>query len=256
MVRDAPLPTVDEIISTLKRSNIPTILIEGTDDLFIYRWIKRKITATPVALQACGGRNNLFSVYHRRSEFINSTVAYVADRDGFRFKPIPKEFAGIIFTKGYCIENDVYTGSEISNFIDPENKTELDTLREVIGSWFAYEVEKFLNCPECTNLENAGAHINLVTPNGNEICPKFSKSIGYIPANEKYRELVFSNYDFNVRGKQLFQMLARLLSRKGRFSKFTDKNLVEIALKTGENEALTPIIEKLENNLCLEKHSE
>ncbi|WP_240222717.1 DUF4435 domain-containing protein [Rheinheimera hassiensis] len=244
------LPTVDEIVNSLKRSFIPTILIEGSDDLFVYRWLKSSLNNTLVSLQPCGGRTNLFSIYDRRSEFEGKNVVFVADRDAFRFIEIPKNKSGIIFTTGYCIENDIYGGSDIHNFVDHDDKIKLELLRGIIGKWVAFEVSKTIKEREHALSVRVSTHINVVSPPGlNEICPQFSKEIGYTEPEKEVLEIVYRDYNLNVRGKQLFQMLSRFLAKKGRFSNFSDKNLIEIALKQGNNILLNRIVNDIKKEL-------
>lgn len=102
-------PTVDELVNTLKRSSIPNIVIEGTDDVFVYRWLKKKINKPLAGLLACGGRDKLFQIFDRRNEFPNTNVVFIADQDSYKFDGIPDNRKDIIFTSGYCIENDIST---------------------------------------------------------------------------------------------------------------------------------------------------
>ncbi len=202
-----------------------------------------------VSLQPCGGRNNLFSIYDRRSEFEGKNVAFVADKDTYRFESIPIDKAGIIFTSGYCIENDIYGGSNISSFLDEEDLPRHQLLKDIVGKWFSFEVERFMN-RECGNSLSVSNHINVVCPVGLEhICPHFAETIGYREPSAEILELVLVEYDLNVRGKQLFQMLSRFLSSKGRFSSFSEKNLIEIALKQGENHFLERIAIDIKRSL-------
>ncbi|MEJ2046395.1 MAG: DUF4435 domain-containing protein [Reinekea sp.] len=246
------LPTVDEIINSLKRSYLPTILIEGTDDVFIYRWLKSKLSTTLVSLQACGGRNNLFSIHDRREEFADKNVVFVADRDAYKFTGVPEFRSSIIFTSGYCIENDIYTGSNIDEFIDDEDRQDHQLLKEIIGKWFAFEVGRYQIDLEASQEAalTVATHINVVSPIGlRAICPKYATEIGYIEPDENILRYVTNDYDLNIRGKQLFQMLSRFLSKKGRFSSFSDKNLIEVALKQGENNYIDKLVSDI--NLAL-----
>lgn len=246
------LPTIEELINTLKRSNIPTILIEGPDDVFIYRWLKSKLDTSLIALLPCGGRTTLFSIYDRRHEFSDRNVIYIADRDLYKFEPIPSEREGIIFTSGYCIENDIYSGSQINAFIDDEDKENFRVLKDVVGKWFAFEVQKYLDSQEegedvALRLKS---HINVVCPKGqSSICPNFSHKISYEDPRSDILSMITSDYELNIRGKQLFQMLSRYMSKKGRFSKFNEKNLIEIALKQGNNCYLDEILVNMDRRL-------
>jgi hypothetical protein len=251
-LKDKSLPTVEEIVGSLKRSFIPTILIEGSDDVFVYRYLKSRLNSTLVTLQTCGGRPNLFSIHDRRGEFSEKNIIFVADRDAYRFCDIPDERKDIIFTSGYCIENDIYHGSNIENILDEEDRSDHELLRKIIGKWFAFEVDKYkkeISESSSTNLRVA-AHINVVSPpEFNDICPNFSRKIGYIEPDMIAIEYIFKEYNLNVRGKQLFQMLSRFLSKKGRFSSFSDKNLIEIALKQDNNYLLDILILNINNGL-------
>lgn len=246
------LPTVDEIINTLKRSYIPTILIEGTDDVFVYRWLKSKLDASLVSLQACGGRNNLFSIFDRKAEFSGKNVIFVADKDFYKFDGVPAERSSIIYTSGYCIENDIFEGSGIKNFIDEEDWPEHNLLRDIVGRWFSFQVGIYLErrSIEQANFSGVSTHINVISPIGlRSICPNHARNIGYAEPESEVKNMIFDSYNLNVRGKQLFQMLSRFLSKKGRFSNFTDKNLVEIALKQGANTLIDRLVEDINSML-------
>lgn len=244
------LPTVEEIINSLKRSFIPVILIEGPDDVFVYRWLKSQLNTSVVSLQPCGGRNSLFTIYDRREEFEGKNVVFIADKDSYRFEPIPSDKSGIIFTSGYCIENDLYEGSNISNFIDEEDRQNHDLLREIIGKWFSFEVERFKTEENENKSLRVKNHINTISPIGlNDMCPEFANKIGYRTPSEEILESIMGEYNLNIRGKQLFQMLSRFLSHKGRFSTFSDKNLMEMALKQGNNELLARLVTDLNSSI-------
>ena len=74
-------PTVDELVSTLRRSKLPTVVVEGRDDMQIFRWIEDLLEANKADIFGVGGRPNLFGVYDRKSEFSHLPVAFVADQD-------------------------------------------------------------------------------------------------------------------------------------------------------------------------------
>jgi hypothetical protein len=246
------LPTVDEIVNTLKRSFMPIIVIEGTDDVYIYRWLKTKLSNSLVSLQATGGRNNLFAIHDRKSEFVSKKIIFIADKDSYRFDGIPSNRQDIIFTSGYCIENDVYHGSDVCNLLDNEDLEDFEVLKKVIIRWFAFELEQF-NHRKLTNINvslKVASHINVVSPLGlNDICPSFKTQIGFKEPCPIVVQLVESEYGLNLRGKQLFQILTRFMSKKGRFSSFSDKNLIEIALKQGNNDSIQRLVSEIDIKL-------
>ena len=92
--------TVDEIIATLQRTSLTTVLVEGTDDVMIYRWIEDEIGITKANFMPCGGRRNLIEIFERRSEYPNVKVIYVADKDSYIYTSTPEEYNEIIWTNG------------------------------------------------------------------------------------------------------------------------------------------------------------
>ena len=66
--------TVDELVNTLKRSFLPCLIIEGSDDVFVYRHLKKELDNSLISLIPCGGRDILFQVHDRRSEFADKNV--------------------------------------------------------------------------------------------------------------------------------------------------------------------------------------
>jgi hypothetical protein len=98
--------TVEEIVSLLRHSSVPTILVEGSEDVMVYRWLKQHIKPLKASAIQCGGREKLLSVYKRRNEFSHIKTAFLADQDMYVFLGIPSDYSDIIWTAGYSIEND------------------------------------------------------------------------------------------------------------------------------------------------------
>jgi len=144
-----PIPslTVDELVSTLKHSNLATVLVEGDDDVIVYRWIEEKIGVINANVLPCEGRNNLLAVYKRRSEFSHLNTVFVADKDMWIFTTIPAEYNhNIIWTTGYSIENDLYAGSNIDEkMLNRNEKIGYHELVKNVTKWFAFEVEQYRN---------------------------------------------------------------------------------------------------------------
>jgi len=233
---DFSVLSADEIVNVLKRSFLPTILVEGTTDAFIYRKLKELCSHdSQLTILFCGGRIKLLEVYERRSEYPKADVCFVADLDSFKFDGVPPKYSDVVFTAGYCIENDIYYESGVESLIEQTKQAEFRALREVIGTWFAHELQahrqRLLSGNKSTISVNR--HINEVSPIGTAgLCPSFKLKCSYVEPCETIVNEIFDSYDLNVRGKQLFQMTARYLSGKDSFSQFSHKNLIEVALKT------------------------
>ena len=158
----APHPTVDELVAALRRSRLPTVIVEGKDDMQIYRWVEGCIGSQNANILPAGGRNNLLSVYERRNEYAHLPVAFVADRDLWLFSGIPPIYHDIIWTQGYSIENDLYAGANLENLLAAEEATEHQQVLDSIIEWFAFEVEEYLEGREA----QVATHCNRVVPPG------------------------------------------------------------------------------------------
>ena len=223
-----PSPTVEELVAVLRRSNLPTVLVEGQEDIRIYRWVEARLGNRAANILPTGGRDKLLSVYERRQEFSNLPVAFVADKDMWLFSGIPSSYSTVIWTEGYSIENDLYTDAELENLLDPEEAQEHQQMLEAIVEWFAFEVEEHL----AGRPYEVKTHCNQVVPLGQtQMDEDFRISRGFRPPEEKNHQKIRREYQLQLRGKQLFQILERFLNAPDRGTRYNVASLQEIALK-------------------------
>ena len=223
-------PTVDELVSMLRRSKLPTVIVEGKDDMQIFRWMEVHLRVHDVDVLGVGGRPNLFAVYDRKSEFEHLPVAFIADKDKELFTQLPVGYDEIIWTQGYSIENDLYAGTDpgLESLMDPQEVVEHSQLLETVVNWFAFEVEELLagRTPEFNN------HCNEVVLEGQTAMDNGSqKRRGFRFPNSELQQQIKDAYQLQLRGKLLFQMLVRFLSKSNRRVKHSIHGLYEIAFK-------------------------
>ena len=155
-------------------------------------------------------------------------VAFVADKDMWLFSGIPSDYAEVIWTEGYSIENDLYTDAELENLLDPEETQEHQQMLEAIVEWFAFEVEEHL----AGRPYEVKTHCNQVVPLGQtQMDEDFRISRGFRPPEEKNHQKIRREYQLQLRGKQLFQILERFLNAPDRGTRYNVSSLQEIALK-------------------------
>ena len=242
-------PTVDELVSTLRRSKLPTVVVEGRDDMQIFRWMEDLLKAHQVDVLGVGGRPNLLAVYDRKSEFVHLPIAFIADRDKELFTQLPVGYEEIIWTKGYSIENDLYAGAEpsLESLMDPHEVDEHGKVLDAIVEWFAFEVEEFLvgRTPEFNH------HCNEVVPQGQtEMDDGFRQRREFRPPNSELRQQIRNAYQLQLRGKQLFQVLIRFLSAPNRSAKYSYHGLYEIAFKmTPSHPLMNRLIQEIEQKI-------
>jgi hypothetical protein len=150
--------TEKEIVDYLGKTALPTLLVEGEDDAAIYRWLEQQLGVFSGSILFCGGRDVLISIYRNRSTFPHKKVAWLADLDMWKFSAPPLDLAGIVFTTGYSIENDLYAGSDIESLLEAAERTQHSQLLKVVSRWFAFEVLEH----QAGRLVEVGTHINRV----------------------------------------------------------------------------------------------
>ncbi len=229
-----PNPSVEELVVTLRLSKKSNIVVEGDDDVIIYQELAKQIEILEVVLLSCGGRDKLLQVYERRGEFAQMPVAFIADRDMWLFSGIEPGYEDVIWTNGYSIENDLYSDAKLERMLSESETTEHQQILDSISTWFAFAVEEYL----AGNAPNLDLHCDeMVPPGKTELDSGFCARQGFRTPNAERVQQIRSSYQLLLRGKQLFQLLVRFLSKPAHgFKKasLNDYALYNIALRMSE----------------------
>jgi len=233
----------NEMVSYLKKTSLPTILVEGKDDLSVYnRYLESKISSEDVDVLPCQGRITLLKVFERREEFKYSKVVFVADQDMWFFVGIPKEYnAKIIFTNGYSLENDLYIESQFNQLLDEKEITDFYNLIKELSIWFAFEVERYIK----TGLSQCDFTVYQICPN-NVLDSNFKQKINFVEPSEETVNIIYKDYTRALRGKTLFQALLKFLATQ-KHSNIKRETLLELGARfknTRIESLVSSIIEK------------
>jgi hypothetical protein len=218
MAKQQPLFTTAEEIQALIRTPLSSTLkvfVEGPDDVLIFNTIaKHKGLSGRVNFIGRGGRVPLLELYDHyilQRPRIAHTILFFADRDTWVFTGIPSEYAGVHFTKGYSIENDLFEDGQeaIMNHLYHDEKERFTKLIESVCEWFAFEVQLMLEGKG----DSAKIDISLLNPN--VIAPNASRmtilQIESITSEQEERiKNMKQNYTQLLRGKFLFELFQRL----------------------------------------------
>jgi len=233
--------TPDIIIETLKRTKLPTILVEGTDDVLIYREFENKIGCRKIDFIHCGGRNTVLEIFKRRNEFSTKKVMYIADRDMWVFIPIPTEYSDVYFTTGYSIENDLYTDGEdlFANIFSDDEKLRLNTILSNVIRWFAFEIDKFMNNQ---SYDANFSSVSLLDPekldrNTNELTTSFLTNRGFSEPNQNTLLDLKNNIYLKFRGKFLFQLIELIFQSRTNNITYSRKQLFNLCFIEGTRNA-------------------
>ena len=218
-----PDPTVEDLVTTLRLSRKPNIVVEGKDDVIIYGALIERFGIFNLDFYPTGCKETLLRLYEElvhcesRGDFRHAPVAFIADRDMWLFRDIPARYSDIIWTEGYSIENDLYSHVKLRDRVG--NKVEYDQTIDAISMWFAYKVEEYLekNPPEKTfESIRDEEHVNvahrlkrIVPPDKTTLAP----DLEFLPSDHERVRKVRRAYHLQLRGKLLFELLMRFLNK-------------------------------------------
>jgi Protein of unknown function (DUF4435) len=234
--------TADEIIASIRTSTLPTVFVEGKDDMSVYRQIEKLFGTRKVNFFPCGGRTTLLEIFHRRNELSNITSLFIADKDMWVLTSVPSEFSDIHFTHGYSLENDLYIDGQhiIDGLLDEE---ELIIKRETLNSlieWFSYEADLYLSGQVADNKFAAITILNdKIMPIGaNSFSTSFLSDRNFQTPNTNTYQDIATNYKVKLRGKFIFQTYLRIFVhfRKKKDTHavvFSDAQLFELCYREG-----------------------
>ncbi|NMF60321.1 hypothetical protein [Pseudanabaena yagii] len=219
----------NEIVSYLKKTSLPTILVEGRDELSVYtRYLESKINIEDVDVLPCQGRVTLLNVFDRREEFKHKKVVFVADKDMWFFVGIPQEKRYeeyIVFTDGYSLENDLYIESQFSQLLDKKEIIDFYKLIKELSIWFAFEVNRYIK----TGSSQCNFDLHKICPN-NVLDSEFKQKINFVNPPQELVDKIYSDYTRALRGKNLFQALLKFLSTQ-KHSNLGRENLLELGAR-------------------------
>lgn len=226
--------TIEELISTINHSNLPIIIVEGDDDIVIYRTILSKIGPARYSMIEVGGRPQLFELYKRRNEFLQKSILFIADRDLYVFSDIPQDYLEIFFTEGYSIENDlyIYAKEAIKELFEAEEHLRVQNALSMITEWYSHEIFNYLNG---SDFKLDYHPLRLLDRNLNR---KFTIPIN-IESDPQYCKLktnILQHYYKLLRGKSLFQTLEFILADPNRRVKYKIPQIIDIMLKFGRGQ--------------------
>lgn len=237
--------TENEIVELLKRSSLTSVVVEGKDDMTIYRWIEEKIGISNANFLPCGGRHTLLNVFNRRDEFSHIKTIFLADKDCFVYSETPNQYDDIIWTKGYSIENDLYHGKFLEKILNINEEVNFRIALKNFIIYYAFEVEQF-NKKMVFNFSN---HPNQVLDDAHNLNSSFLETLNFSTPSNETIDYLHNEYDLLIRGKSLFSLLLRFLSHTNRDVKHSKKSLCETSFKLTDNPLILEIMTKIEQRL-------
>lgn len=218
-------PTVEEIVSLLKKTSLPTVVCEGSDDLIVYRRLEERLGHLGVSVLPAGGRLNVLQIFERRGEIPTSVpLAFIADRDTWVNTAVPAAYVApsLCLTSGYSIENDVIADGKLEDLLVGAEMTAYQAELKDFLDWYALALSRHLASPS----EPIAHHPDYV------LNPTQKPNLMALRSGETYpsslRAAIAVQYKMHVRGKSLLSLLIRNTNTRLGQPKHTDRALLEI----------------------------
>lgn len=224
MTSEKPRPTVDELFELLKRTSLPTVLVEGKNDIIFYRVVEEALRDLGVDMLPAGNKDAVLELRRRlKDQNISSPLAFIVDNDLWVHTGIPdqEDLGDVITTEGYSVENDLFSDGDLLSILSEEEKARFHSEIDLFCRWYALSVSRHLN----------GAPSGFRTHPGKILDDRkhYNNSIVLLEG-EEYPNALYAEIKIQfsrvLRGKSLFAILHRQLSRAGRDVKFSEKQLM------------------------------
>ena len=229
--------TPSELVATIKRTTLPTLCVEGVQDKAALRLLQHQIR-TKCTLLCCDGRQNLFEVWLRRTEFLGRRVSFLADKDLYVFGKVPTEYAGIVFTYGYSLENDILSSGKCRALFDEADRNAFDTALALTAKHYWRECKAYIEHGTQPRWEST---FKLVADKANGSFPTIC---GYGGCG-LYKRIVTDPCRY-LRGKNLLDCYQYALSRRDRHARYSRESIVELSCKPRLGRRFTRLIEGIQ----------
>lgn len=221
-----------DAIALLQRTSLPTVITEGSDDYRIMRKIEKRLSDLGVDFMPLGGKDMVLEVWEGLPQSRSASVIAFVDLDAWIYTEIPPEYRGenLIYTCGYSIENDLFIDSDIRNLLEGHEEADFQSDLDAVCADHARQVNQLISGAPYS----LSRHIHVVLGEGD-------KTATLSPDELRTKTVLKENFGQALRGKTLFELLVKQLSRHGRYAKIGHKQLYEFASAT-----IGPIFSDLE----------
>lgn len=217
------LLTVEDAISTLSHSSLPSLVVEGGSDVIVLRRLERMISGAELSVFPVGGRDTVLGVFERRAELgAARCILFFVDSDLWIYSGTPSEFQhdDLLTTIGYSIENDMYVDGDLERLLTGKEAADFQNELGHFVDWFSNQISLFLNGHPCQ-----------VALHPNQVLQQPRPAVN----DQNLRNRISADYPLMLRGHSLFALLLRQLSHAKRASKYSAENLLELGATAAGN---------------------
>ncbi len=222
MIMESKYLDDDELISAINHSSQPYIIVEGPNDVMVYRWILDEMDCSDL-LEPRNGCDGVNALIRRRNEIVNPKVIFIIDKDTLVYSNSEPVDNNVIYTEGYSIENDLYQGKSFEkHYFKKDDKSLFEKALNEFLRYYACELEKFKNSKEFDFTKSPESILSV-----NHLLDT-SKLTDYKEPSQSSVEYLRKDYDLLLRGHSLFHLVRMIVGRKERTIKYSQKQLYDM----------------------------
>lgn len=139
---------VEEIIALLKKTSLPTVIVEGSDDMIVYRRFEIRLAHLGISIFPVCGRKKVLDIFLRKSEIpADVKLVFVADQDTWVNTGVPAQYQSsqMVLTTGYSIENDVFMDGNLVSLLKGQEVAKFSSELESFVEWYSLALSRHLN---------------------------------------------------------------------------------------------------------------
>lgn len=241
-----PVPV---IISKIEKSKKPIVIVEGPDDIIVYRQLITFYSNKGLTVLPAGGRDKALQVFEliKDRELINKVI-FIVDKDLWVFSDIPdkNKHQRVLTTQGYSIENDIFTDGNVEELMKGEGcfqKFKSD-LKEYLG-WYSITIDQHLRGNNNSPIDVSAKVFFEDVSFANNV--KTVKKANQFPAD--LHTQILSDYSNKLRGKNLLDMAIWYLNKNKDAGIFHKTSYIKIIASTQRGSCLNNIFDRV-GQLC------
>lgn len=219
-----PEISLEELVATLKRSRLPTVVVEGVNDILVYSCLEYLYQAELLSVISAGSRSNVLKIFEIRDQIRNiPCLSFIVDRDLWVFTGVPSQYQhpSLVLTEGYSVENDIFLDGELLRLMSLSEKNDFLAEYELLLYWYSIVVSRLLD----------GKFGELDIHSGRIVAGPEKDEFRRLHPGERFpsdlHEAIQSDNFRSIRGKNLLDLVLRQLSSSKRGVKHTRLSLFE-----------------------------
>ncbi len=236
------LMTADEMVAYLKKTRLPTLIVEGSGDKALLRRVEVELQSLQVDILPIGGKDALDRVFSEKASYCNARVEFLRDKDGWVISGVPAGYDDVIFTTGYSIENDVMDAGVVSTLAGTKSAS-LNAKVAMVSNWFKHAIY----ADHTGQASDIGRDITSILV-GDDYHPEAALEIERSTLGDEYSEQFSKDCWIWLRGKTLLRLIQDHLHKSS--PSYSKDQIVDLCIKMGPSMLFVDLVGRIRSRFA------